>query len=400
MLRLLVLFLLVLAGPAHAATVSWTPPPPDNAPTPEESCSRYGMCPPSKLDVVAAPGERNDISFDATPPSGRVVVRDAGAPLQATAPCELVENGAAVSCPAAGTTSVFGSDLDDRIVAPQASVSGGEGNDVLTGGNVQGGAGDDVIDGTDGPNALTGGPGADVVRGHAASDTIYDEPTAFAADTLLDGGAGEDVISFRDRAVPVEVDLSASPPVAGSGGEANVLAGIEGAYGGSADDRITGSPSSVSLPAGVPSLQGNGGDDRLVLRATGAGSAGGGPGDDVIIGGPGPDDLNGDDGADELRGGAGRDDLVGASGNDALDGGAGADTIEGNAGRDAIAGGPGNDSVDGGNGADRIATGSGNDYVGARDRRRDRIACGPGRDRGLADRGDVLTGCERVRRRR
>jgi Ca2+-binding RTX toxin-like protein len=379
---LLLTLLVLLAGatPAGAAEVRFVPPPPDDAPSPEQSCSRYGQCPPPRLEVEAAPGERNDLSFDAAPPPGRVVLRDAGAPLRTSAPCELLSDGA-VSCPAGGVAEIRAGDGDDRVAAPQATVEGGAGNDVITGANADGGAGDDVLTGTDGPNALTGGAGDDVVRGLAAGDTIVDEAVP-EADRLLDGGDADDVISFRGRAVAVRVDLDPGALHAASEGEGNVVVSMEGVVGGSGDDALSGAPTTPNAPIFPASIAGGDGDDQIVLQAAGGGSASGDEGDDVITGGRGRDTLNGGPGDDRIGGGAGRDALEGVDGEDRLDGGAG------------------NDALDGGPGADVLRGGAGNDSVLAFRGGRDRIACGSGRrDRADVDRRDRVGGCERVRRR-
>jgi len=56
------------------------------------------------------------------------------------------------------------------------------------------------------------------------------------------------------------------------------------------------------------------------------------------------------------------------------------------------------DELDGGHGA--LKGGSGNDTISARDRKRDTINCGAGRDRAVVDRIDrVARNCERVVRR-
>jgi hypothetical protein len=94
------------------------------------------------------------------------------------------------------------------------------------------------------------------------------------------------------------------------------------------------------------------------------------------------DRLIGTPGADFLRGLGGADKLVGLGGNDRLDGGPGHDTLIGGPGRDTLLGRTGNDTIE------------------ARDRTRDTIACGPGRDRVFADRADTIRNdCERVLRR-
>jgi hypothetical protein len=91
------------------------------------------------------------------------------------------------------------------------------------------------------------------------------------------------------------------------------------------------------------------------------------------------------DGSDVLRGGPGRDRLYGNGAHDLLMGGPGADALNGDGGNDRLVGGPG---------IDRFIGGSGNDVINARDGRREIVDCGVGRDRAMADRKDVLRGCE------
>lgn len=101
-----------------------------------------------------------------------------------------------------------------------------------------------------------------------------------------------------------------------------------------------------------------------------------------------------------LRGNARANRLNGGAGNDLIRGGGGGDRISGGGGVDALYGDAGNDTLIGGAGADRIFGGAGNDTIAAFDRTRDVIDCGPGRDTVVADRIDVVRGCERVTRRR
>ena len=133
----------------------------------------------------------------------------------------------------------------------------------------------------------------------------------------------------------------------------------------------------------------------------------GGDKDDRILGGLAPDMLVGGRGDDRLFGRAGTDCLSGGPGNDRLDGGSGADRLGGGPGYDRLKGGRGNDRLDGGTHDDRIIGGpgrdafmggEGNDRINARDRRRERIDCGPGRDRAKVDRKDRVVRCERVLR--
>jgi Ca2+-binding RTX toxin-like protein len=94
------------------------------------------------------------------------------------------------------------------------------------------------------------------------------------------------------------------------------------------------------------------------------------------------------------------DRLVGTAAADTLRGLGGADTILGLAGNDLLEGGTGNDTVVGGRGRDVLLGGAGNDVLSVRDGQRDRVTCGRGRDRVVADRLDVVArDCERVVRR-
>jgi Ca2+-binding RTX toxin-like protein len=99
--------------------------------------------------------------------------------------------------------------------------------------------------------------------------------------------------------------------------------------------------------------------------------------------------INGTAKADRLTGTAGADTIHGRGGNDHIKGGAGADKLYGDAGKDTINAGAGTDSVFGGSGGDTIQ---------ARDGERDVIDCGAGRDTVVADKTDVVKGCETVKR--
>ena len=102
---------------------------------------------------------------------------------------------------------------------------------------------------------------------------------------------------------------------------------------------------------------------------------------DVLLGTGRTDVLRGFGGSDRLHGKGGRDHLYGGAGRDRLDGGTG---------RDVLRGGGGGDRLVGGRDADVLRGGSGPDNIRARDGVRDRIACGPGRDRATLDSKDVI----------
>jgi hypothetical protein len=123
------------------------------------------------------------------------------------------------------------------------------------------------------------------------------------------------------------------------------------------------------------------------------------PGEDVLVGSAGRDTLSGRGGDDCLFGLANNDRLSSGSGDDALRGSTGNDRLNSDAGDDRVDGGTGNDEIAMGAGKDRVAAGAGNDTISARDRARDSIDCGPGRDTATVDRADaVKSNCERVRR--
>ncbi len=86
---------------------------------------------------------------------------------------------------------------------------------------------------------------------------------------------------------------------------------------------------------------------------------------------------------------------------DRIVGGPLADVLRGGAGNDVLIGGAGNDRIDCGRGPrDRVQAGTGNDTITCRDGRRGSVVdCGPGRDRVVADRSDVVRRCEVVLRR-
>jgi hypothetical protein len=76
-----------------------------------------------------------------------------------------------------------------------------------------------------------------------------------------------------------------------------------------------------------------------------------------------------------------------------------ADNLKGGAGPDTIRAGAGNDRINPGAGRDTVFGGAGNDTIQAVDKTRDVIDCGAGTDTVVADKLDVLKGCETVKRR-
>jgi Tol biopolymer transport system component len=227
---------------------------------------------------------------------------------------------------------------------------------------LRGTSGNDNLTGTGAGDRIFAGDGNDMARGVDGDDCIDLGP---GADTG-DGGPGNDLL-----------------------------------LGGLGNDRITGS-------TGRDVINGNPDDDRLD-GGSGGDRVSGDAGNDVVSGASGNDRLHGVSGNDRVSGGSGRDRINGGAGKDRVSGGSsgdrmagdqGNDRISGNSGNDLLKGNSGADRINGGSGRDRISGGIGNDRITARDGKRDKIACGKGRDTVTADRVDrVSRDCERVRRR-
>jgi len=91
--------------------------------------------------------------------------------------------------------------------------------------------------------------------------------------------------------------------------------------------------------------------------------------------------------------------LKGTPGSDVLTGTPKADRLNGGAGNDRLYGMAGPDVLIGGKGRDTVVGGAGNDRLEVRDRERDVVDCGPGRDTVVADQRDAIRrGCEVVLR--
>jgi serralysin len=259
------------------------------------------------------------------------------------------------------------------------NVLGGSGNDTLTGNSA-----DNVMRGNNGVDRLLGLFGADDLMGDAGNDTLDggdgdDTLVGGAGADSLTGGLGVDLLSYRDAASQVVVDmLSAS--VAGTYAAGDVFSGFENLEGGSAGDLLLGDDSGNTVLGG-------GGDDEIEGRL----------GDDTLSGGNGNDTLDGGAGADAFDGGAGVDtvsyagsigslridlmfanintniaagdtylsieNLIGSQGSDNLRGTLGDNLIQGQESVDYIFGRQGNDTLEGGIGDDVLFGGPGADVL-------------------------------------
>ncbi len=256
-------------------------------------------------------------------------------------------------------------------------------NDQIEGrfGEIHGGDGDDDISVP--PNAATidAGSGNDTIRDQAAW-------TKRANQTII-GGAGSDTYLVDDDTHRYTICLASSRTVCdpwdGRPGERDVIGpDVENVMAvGTTAITVIGSPARNSIV-------GSSGDDVFV---------GAGPGDS-FSGSSGADIVSYELTAMQRHGirlilGAKSSPIDGTV--EGVRGTRWRDRLMGSAKLDALYGLAGNDVIVGGRGTDLLFGGAGNDLVDARDGvGGDRVSCGPGRDRVLADATDrVASDCER-----
>jgi Ca2+-binding RTX toxin-like protein len=218
---------------------------------------------------------------------------------------------------------------------PNASLFGGDGNDVLTGGSgadqVSGDSGNDILLGKGGNDVLFGGDGNDTLTGGTGNDQVFGQ----AGDDRMiwNPGDGSDLFEGGDGNDTAEVN-------GGNGTETFTITANGGRV---RFDRVDPAPFTLDI----------GTTENLVLNAMG--------GDDIITAG------NGLAGLIQLTidGGAGNDTITGGDGNDVLFGGDGNDVLFGGDGNDVVMGGTGNDTAQLGNGNDTFVwnPGDGSDAV-------------------------------------
>ena len=149
------------------------------------------------------------------------------------------------------------------------------------------------IIGTEGNDILTGGPGADDLRGLGGNDVLEGGP----GNDSIDGGAGIDFAVYDSATAGVSVNLAVSGPQNTGGAGIDTLVSIEAVRGSAFVDNLTGG-------SGVDTLYGMDGNDILL----------GGAGNDTLGGFANDDTINGGTGADYLIGGTGNDTFQFAAG--------------------------------------------------------------------------------------
>lgn len=262
-------------------------------------------------------------------------------------------------------TADYSAEAGGITVSLDTGVATGAGTDTLSNiENVTGGSGNDVITGNGSANRLIGGMGDDTFAGGAGND-------------VLDGGLGRDTAIYTGS---VAVTANLATGTATQGGDTDTLISIENLIGGDGNDSLTGDDNANTLMGGD-------GNDTLA-GGLGLDDLAGGEGDDIFTGSLA--EIQGD----QLNGGAGNDTLVLTTGGTAafadaslkmvetitlsgatnidlsaqtegftVNGSTGNDTIIGGQGANTLNGGQGNDTLIGGAAADRLNGGQGNDTL-------------------------------------
>ncbi len=238
--------------------------------------------------------------------------------------------------------NVFGLGGDDVLsldeangALPRASLFGGAGNDVVTGGSgadqLFGESGNDVLNGKGGADQLFGGSGNDTLTGGDGDDGLFgeagddlliwnpgDDSDVFEGGSGIDtaqvnGGNGAETFSVSASGTRVRVDrLDPAPFAIDAGGMENVVINMNGG-----NDVFSASGNLAALVK--LTVDGGLGNDTI----------GGGNGADLLLGGAGDDQVDGNQGNDVALLGAGDDTFV-------WDPGDGSDVVEGQAGLDAL----------------------------------------------------------------
>jgi Ca2+-binding RTX toxin-like protein len=301
---------LLAPASADAAVVDLVPGPPfpeDQTPT-----NSYSVRYVAGFNESNGQGENNRlrISSDRVGDDLRVTLSDPGAKVEARLGCVQV-NSHTARCTASGDRFIedvevslgFGNDTletayPDEFGQVPVQANGGVGNDALRGGPEF----DDFDGGGAGRDRLLGGPGQDELSDGDRSGPLASFETK---SDVLDGGAGEDKLSYAGRKRGVTVDLASDAPT-GERGERDTAHGFESAVGGRGPDRLLGDYGDNVLDGGPGNdlLLGRGGEDRNLVYA------------DWLYGGRGRDRLRGGNGGDFLTPGRGRDSLSCGNGSD------------------------------------------------------------------------------------
>jgi len=376
-------------------------------------------------------------------------VYDANGPLTVTGGTCVANgtNNSEIWCPEGSIKSVDatlggGDDTYDNYISGIAdTISGGDGNDELSGkvaGDDAGKAAVDLMNGDAGNDELSAGSGPGTTcNGGIGNDYIRCFYVPAGQVAHHNGGPGNDDIVGGDSNDVIHGDAGNDTRLSGGKGDDQV-------FGDDGDDGSIGVSDNMSGDAGADVISGGAGIDRVVedrnedlkqywslddvandgsdSDASGAADEGdniksdvenfeGGYDDDTIVGSASNNLLDGGTLGNDVVLGLGGDDVLygGTSGTDLTDGGEGNDKVSGNG---HVIGGNGNDELNGygdngllepGPGTDTVSAGGGNDVVRAVDGAVDTIGCGVGADIAEVDSTDVVNtnddgdNCEQVK---
>jgi hypothetical protein len=135
---------------------------------------------------------------------------------------------------------------------------------------IYGGPGNDHLHAGDGVGLLDGGGGRDVLIGGAEGDVLTDGDRdglaggAAPGPDVMDGGPGQDTISYQQRSSPVLIDIADALPD-GAPGEGDVLRSVQDIRGGAGDDLLAGNwqQNRFDVSRGSDELIGRGGRDTF-----------------------------------------------------------------------------------------------------------------------------------------
>ena len=283
---------------------------------------------PSILNVVDTNSDLSSvvISGTGTEVGNTIKVYDAGNSLIGTA---IVSSNLTWSI----TTTSLSSNQEYAFRADETDIAGNISSDSNSVNVITTTSGDYVVDAS-----------TDYILGSSDDNIISVEADDLNNSLVIDGGEGNDTVSFRNLTAGTTIDMNAATNTIGD--DTITLLNIEDVYGSEVgDDTIIGNA-----------------EDNLLY---------GGGGNDVLHGGDGDDYLLGDQGAlkednndDILYGDAGNDTLVGGHGNDTLYGGDDDDSLHGQRGDDRLIGGAGDDNIRADGGIDTVVfSGNLSDYT-------------------------------------
>ena len=216
-------------------------------------------------------------------------------------------------------TGQGGNDTLNNSSSWDSLIEGGAGNDVLSGGT-----GKDILEGGDGNDTLDGGPGIDYLYGDNGDDSL----TGGEGRDYLYGRQGDDSYYFTPSSTQV-ADLVYESPNQGidslyfsalpSSTPVTVDLSIAGTFASYVNQTVFSNQS-----ASLENVTGSNGNDLITGNSS----------DNQLNGLGGRDTLSGGDGNDVIDGGSGIDYLYGENGDDSLTGGEGRDYLYGRQGND------------------------------------------------------------------